>query len=306
MTVYNSAFAGLSVQDIVDNTDLLSTQISENLSDAFIENYVFANGGSVNAPFFSYREQTSPFLADNPEIVAEFGDIPTSDPIWGEEKFAPIVKTAQGVRISREMLKYNSMEKVVLQVQALQNNMVRESVNTFRKAFDEANVPTQQASSAWDGAAPAIVQDIFTAKRSVASAAGDNGEKFGFNADTLVISSAMADVLISSEEIQKFYNANVAEANPVFSGVLPGRFAGLNIVTSSLLPDDSAYVLQSKAVGLYKDADPLTITPLYAEFGENTYGGSNQSWRIDAFRTRGIAVTAPKAAVKLTGLTGGE
>lgn len=59
--------------------------------------------------------------------------------------------------------------------------------------------------------------------------------------------------------------------------------------------------MQTGVAGFISDTDPLTVTPLYSESGENGYGGSRQSWRMDAFRKRIIAIDNPQSVVKVSG-----
>lgn len=307
MKTFNSAYDGLKVSDIIEDPTQFADALQQSIEGSFIEEAVFTDGGVTPVPVFSYREEVAPLgMGDSAEDVAEFADIPASNLQLGEPKVAHTVKSGLGVNISREMIKSNDMATLSRSVQALQNEMVLKSVRDFSKALNShEGIQSKQVAKAWNGKDATIIDDLLEAKETIDGAgvtADGEFHSFGYSADTLVISRSMANRIFAAEDIQKFYIGSVAGENPVYRGVLPQTLLGLNIVTSSYIDPTTAYVVQAGRVGIYRDFDPLTVTPEYAPHGENGYGGVNQAYRIDVFRNRGMAVTAPKAAVKLTGL----
>lgn len=300
-TTYNSAFDTLDLRTLVENPSTIQEYITGSLQGAFLEEAVFTNAGETSSQIISYYETMPARLADDAENVAEFAEIPTAELVRGEKKFVEAKKLAQGVRISREMIKQNSTELLQSQITALQNEIIAGSANQLTEAIEEANVNTIASAKPWSEQDATPVRDIIGARTLVSSAAYD-GHKFGFNADSLIVSQAALDNLLLSDDAQRFYIGNVASENPIYRGTQPARFNGLNIHVSSFIPDNTAYVLQSGVAGFYRDFEPFQTTDLYAENGDNGFGGSNQSFRIDAFRSRAIAVKAPKAITKITGI----
>lgn len=300
-TTYNSAFDALNVRDLVENPSTIREYIEGSLQGAFLEEAVFTNAGPTTSSRIPYYETMPARLADKAEKVAEYAEIPTSELIRGEEKIARAEKLGQGVRISREMIIQNSTELLQSQITALQNEIIAGSANQLTEAIEEANVNTIASAKPWSEQDATPVRDIIGARTLVSSAAYD-GHKFGFNADSLIVSQAALDNLLLSDDAQRFYIGNVANENPIYRGTQPARFNGLSIHVSSFIPDGTAYVLQSGVAGFYRDFIPFGTSDLYAENGDNGKGGSNQSFRIDADRSRAIAVKAPKAITKITGI----
>lgn len=293
----------LTVEQVVADPTWLAERTLENLDGAFLEEALFRNGGT-NDGVVAYREAASPFLNDDAEEVAEFAEIPISNPNVGKARSLVGVKTALGIRISREMRRENKIDQVSLQQTALQNTMMKNGVEATLAAFRNADVSELAVTGSWEQADNDPLRDILNAKRMVNSAKPDDAgknEKFGYSANAIIASESALDLLIWNERVQRLYNGNAAIENPIYKGITPGVLSGLRVITSPFLADDELYIMQTGVAGFISDTDPLTVTPLYSESGENGYGGSRQSWRMDAFRKRIIAVDNPKAVVKVSG-----
>lgn len=293
----------LTVEQVVADPTWLAERTLENLDGAFLEEALFRNGGT-NDGVVAYREAASPFLNDDAEEVAEFAEIPISNPNVGKARSLVGVKTALGIRVSREMRRENKIDQVSLQQTALQNTMMKNGVDATLAAFRNADVQELAVTGSWEQADNDPLRDILNGKRMVNSAkpegAGKN-EKFGYSANAIIASESALDLLIWNERVQRLYNGNAAVENPIYKGITPGVLSGLRVITSPFLQDDELYIMQTGVAGFISDTDPLTVTPLYSESGENGYGGSRQSWRMDAFRKRIIAVDNPKSVVKVSG-----
>lgn len=300
-----SAFGGdtITVDEAIKDPTFIPERILENLDGAFLEAALFRDGGS-NDGVVAYREAASPYLNDNAENVAEFAEIPVSDLNRGKLQKIIGVKTALAVRISWEMRRFNKIDMLSLQTTALQNTMVRNGVEAALDAFDKSGVQELAVASDWEDANADPVRDILRAKRliSLAKSPDDENALMGYKPDIIVLNEATLDLAMFSESTQKLYRGNVADQNPRYTGVSADRLAGLQIVTSPWIPEGEVYIMESGTAGFVSEAQPLTLTPLYSEGGEQTYGGPNQSWRTDAFRHRIIAVDNPLAVVKLTGV----
>lgn len=306
-----SAFGGetLTVSEMVKDPTYIPERILENLDGAFLEEALFRNGGS-NDGVVAYREAAAPYLNDNSEEVAEFAEIPVSDLNLGKLKSIIGVKNALGFRVSWEMQRFNKVDLVTLQTTALQNTMVENGVRSALAAFDAANVQTLGVTTDWEDTTASPIQDIRKAKRMISLAKSikpadepDAPDRLmGYKPDLIVLNEATLDLALFHESTQKFYNGNAALENPVYLGIQPATIGGLRVVTSAFIPEGEAYVMQSGTAGFVSEAEPLTLTPLYAEGGDNGFGGSRMSYRMDAIRHRVIAVDNPQAVVKITGI----
>lgn len=305
MSTYTSAFGQnpVTVDALVASPTMLPDMIFENLDGGFFEKAVFRDGGPNNG-IVGFNEAAAPFLNDDAEDVAEFGEIPVSAMEKGKAHALTGVKTALAIRISREMRKFNRTRDLDDQITALQNTMVRTSVKASLDAFNNANIPTLGVSAAWDNPSANPLKDLRAAKRMIRNATAPNRTDalMGYTPDTLIVSESMLEAAIDHESTQKFFIGNAAVDNPVYKGITPNILSDLRVVTSPWLQEDEVYVLQSGRVGFVSYSDELTITDLYAPGGENGHGGVNQSWRVDAFYNRVIGVDNPKAVVKLTGV----
>lgn len=298
------AFSGdtITVDAIVNDPTYIQERVLEDLDRSFLEEALFRNGGE-NQGIVAYAEAVSPFLNDDAEEVAEFAEIPLSELDHGKIKSLIGAKTALGVSVSLEQRRFNKLDQVTRQVTALKNTMVRNSVRASLRAFDSASVPTLDVGANWEDPAANPLKDIRIAKRMIREAKPEetDDQKFGYNPDTLVISESVLEAALDHENVQKFFIGNLASENPAYKGILPSALSDLRIVTSSWLQEDEIYVLESQTAGFFSDSIPLTVSELYAPHGDNGYGGTTQSWRVDAFRNRIIAVDNPKAVVKITG-----
>ncbi|AKN77527.1 hypothetical protein HO100_11350 [Corynebacterium ulcerans] len=299
-----SAYGGdtLTVDSIIKDPTWLQERTLENLDGTDLVKAIFRNGGT-NDGVVAYREAAAPFLNDDAEVVPEFSEIPVADLNQGRVKKLVSEKTGVAVRISREMIKKNKIDQVSLRQTALQNTMVKNGVEAAVKAFRAAPIQTLGVSANWGDTDASPMFDIRQAKRKVSKAKAPNQPNalMGYRADTILCSPASTDLMLFHEEVQRFYRGNAAVENPIFKGITPQTIAGLRVIESAWMPDDEIYVLQAGVAGFESVTDPLTVTPLYSEHGENGYGGANQSWRMDAFRERILAVDNPLAVVKITG-----
>lgn len=308
MPALTSAYGSnaIEVRDLINEPTWLQERILHNLEGSFLEEGIFRNAGS-NKGTLAYREAALPFLNDEPEEVAEFAEIPISNINVGEAKYLMGVKVAHGVSISYEMLTENQLDVVNKQVTALQNTMVYSGAMSVLKAFEEAPVQSMAVTVDWEQEKANVMKDIRAAARMVSSAAPEGaskGKKFGYRADTLLMSDSTVELALGSESVQKFYNGNLAAENPLYKGITPAVIGNLRVVTSPFIPDGEAYVLQSDIAGFVSDTMPLTVTDMYSPHGDNGFGGATMSWRIDAFRKRIIGIDNPKAIVKITGIGG--
>lgn len=301
------AFSGetLTVDAMVKDPTYIKERILEDLDGAFLEEALFRDAGT-NDGIVAYSEAVAPFLNDDAEVVAEYAEIPLSNMDAGKVKSLIGHKTALGVSVSLEQRRHNKLDPVVRQVNGLKNTMVRTSVRASLAAFANAEIPTLNVGTNWEEPTANPLGDIRAAKRMISQAKPETDDQalFGYKPDTLVIAESTLEAALEHDATQKFFIGNMAVENPVFKGITPGVLSQLRVVTSSWLEEDEIYVMEAQTAGFYSDSIPLTVSELYSPHGDNGFGGATQSWRVDAFRTRIIAVDNPKAVVKIEGALG--
>lgn len=305
MGAVTGAFSGetITVDAMVKDPHYIQERVLENLDKTFLEEALFRDGGA-NEGVVAYAEAVAPFLDSNAEDVAEFAEIPIGNVDLGKVRSLIGHKVAKAISVSEEMRRFNKIDQVNKGVTALQNTMIHSSVRAALQTFESANVPTLTVGTPWDGSGANPLADLRAAKRMVSQAKTEDGRLFGYSPDTLVIAESTLEAALDSEAAQKFFIGNLANENPSYLGITPQSLVNLRIVTSKWLEEDEIYLMEAGTAGFYSDSIPLTVSELYAPNGDNGYGGSTQSWRVDAFRTRIMAVDNPKAVVRIENALG--
>ena len=300
----------LTVSQLVKSPTLIPKRIlsmmdQEFLSDSVLRKASDAPGGSV-----LYFESTPLFSADDPAILDEFGEIPTTHGSLGTPLVARVVRRALGLRVSKTMIDRNNLDAVNTQITQIRNTMVRAWEDAlFSAVVANASVQSITTGTAWSAASATHIRgDINAAKYLLKKAAADTAgkQKFGYVADTLIISTETEQDFLDSDEVNNVYLGNIASESIKYKGVLPKKFNGLDVLVSwrmSAYFPDGAMVLQRKVFGGVSDERPLQATPLYGE-GNGPNGGPTESWRTDVTRASAIFLDQPKAVVMIHGVNG--
>ncbi|OQQ28707.1 phage major capsid protein [Prescottella equi] len=298
---------GITVSDLVANPMFVPTKLKELMENQFISEALFRNAGSNKSSIVKFTEGDPTFLEGDVQDVAEFGEIPVSHGRRGEPRIAIATKRALGVRISKEMQDENDIDAANKQMTGLRNTFVRANDRAAKAVLMSSAVPTMPVSKAWDDVASKPRTDIVNAVDEISNAApneaqgGSEDEYFGFEPDTIVVNTGLLATLMDNEDILKVYQGNIADQNIAYTGALPAKIYGLNVIQSRTFPRDRALILQRGVAGFYSDSRPLTFTALYPE-GGGPNGGPTETWRSDASIKRAIGLDQPKAALWLTGL----
>lgn len=294
----------ITVNDLIGNPLLVPTKIKELMLNQFISEALFRNAGANANGLVMYHEGHPTFLESDIQDIAEGAEIPIAAGARGVPIVARATKRGLGVRVSLEMIRENNVGEVQRQITQLRNTFVRADDRVARTMLQSSPVPTL-AGSNWDDAVNGNPRlDLALAIREVTEAApaGASAEEWsGFMPDTIVMNPGMLPLLLDNEKFLKVYQGNVAGESLAYTGALPSRIFGLQVIQSMAWPTDEVTVLQRGVVGFYSDTWPLEITGLYPE-GNGPLGGPTQSYRCDATHKRAIALDQPKAAIRLTGL----
>ncbi len=179
------------------------------------------------------------------------------------------------------------------------NTLVRGWDRLFFNAL--LNHPQVQALTGgnWFTAPTTIRSDIAEAVRLISAAAHSTTEpdsRYEYVGDTLVINQTTASEFIDSDEVnQVFAGSPLADEQLRYTGKMPKKFFGLNVIRSWQVPDNTAIVLMRRRVGFISDERPMRATPMYEDRPRET-------WRSDFTRSSVVAIDNPKAAVKITGI----
>lgn len=284
---------------------VISMMDNEFLVDSVLRSASDAPGGTV-----LYHESTPLYAADDPAILDEFGEIPVTHGSLGTPLVARVVRRALGLRVSKTMIDRDNIDAVNTQVVQIRNTMIRAWEDAFFSAIiANASVQVISTDQAWGASGSHIRADVNAAKYLVKLAAADAAgkQKFGYIADTLIISAETETDFLNSNEVSTPYVGNIADENLKYTGKLPNKFLGLDVLVSWRLGayfPSGAIVCQRKILGGISNERPLQATPLYGE-GGGPNGGPTESFRTDVTRASAIFIDQPKAVVLIAGVNGG-
>jgi len=271
----------------------LTTLINITTLPRFVSRYLFrsaaASGGAV-----LYNVSTTPQAFIDPDPNRQPGDIAN-----GAE--FPIVNVADLPEQVATVKHYGGMFPVTYTesrranydvisrgLTKLGNTLVKLSDARAIAAFN-ANpaIPRVPAAATWDSAGQKAIQDILAGILAVENA------DMGYNADTLLLHPSTAGLLLGNPDvIARMPRENVAY-NPLFFQQLPS-IMGLNIVTTTQQPRQSAIICGSQTVGAVAEEIPQ-YARVVDEARVETYWV--QSARLDI-----PVVTDPLAAYVITGV----
>lgn len=300
----------LTVSMMLKSPTLIPKRILRLLDSAFLVDAVLRNAEDAPSGTVLYFESTPLFATDNPTILTEFGEIPVTSGSLGTPKVSRVVRRAFGLRVSKTMIDRNNTDLVNVQVTQIRNTMIRAWEDAFFSAVvANAGVQVISTDQSWQSASSHIRQDINAAKFLVKTAAADAGgqQRFGYQADTLVISDVTEADFLNSTEINAVYQGNTADESLKYTGKLPNKFLGLDVVVSwrmSAYFPSGAMVMQRKVFGGVSDERPMSATPMYGE-GGGPNGGPREAFRTDVTRASAIFFDQPKAVCLIAGVNGG-
>lgn len=302
----NSAFdvlSGLTVEEALANPHFMPELLLEELNGEEVQKMFFRDV-TVNSNIIAFRESLPSYLEDDVERVAEFGEIPVSDPTAGELKTVPVEKLGIAIRVSWEQRNDNDMDAVRRELEARKNTILRSQARAAISALNGAGIQEHQVTTAWDQQGSNPAADFLDAAEIILGAEDGDGHYYGYQPNVLLIHPMTLNLLKRNEEVQKLYIGNMASENPLFKGVSeePLMFGNVQVVKSFFVPKGEAYLGQEQTAGFMGQREPAWTSDFYEERGQSGRGGANMSYRSDYVHRRGFAVDGPKSLVKLTGL----
>ena len=306
MTTINSAFdrlSGLTVDEMLANPTILPGIFRESFEGEEAHRLFFRTIPSASNVVGYYDAQAN-FLEDDVQNVAEFGEIPVSDPTGGELQTLKLEKNGIGIRVSWEQRNDNDVDAVRREMVARQNTLRRKDGRDALAALSAAKVQTFAATTAWnqDGSNPA--SDMLDAIELIQGAEDSNGNYFEYEPNVLWINPMTLTALKRNAEVQKLYIGDMAHENPLFTGIAaePLLFGDLQVVKDFTVPKGEAYLGVEGISGFMAQREDRQVTDFYSERGDSQLGGANMAFRSDAVHRRGFGVDNPKSVVKMTGL----
>jgi hypothetical protein len=301
----------LTVSMMLKSPTLIPKRTLQDIDQMFLVHDVLRKASDAPSGAVVYFESTPLFTDDDPAILDEFGEIPTTNGSLGTPLMVRTVRRALGLRVSKQMIDRNNVDAVNTQITQIRNTMVRAWEDAFFSAL-VANVSVQVLTTdkSWQASDSHIRTDVNAARYLIKNAASDSAgkQKFGFVADTLVISTETETDFLDSAEVATPYVGNIASENLKYTGKLPNKFLTLDVLVSwrlSAYAPSAALVCQRNVIGGLSDERPLQSTPMYGE-GNGPNGGPREAFRCDITRQSAIFIDQPKAACFIAGVNGGS
>lgn len=305
-----------TVSQMMKRPTLVPGMVVQAVKDNLIADLLLRQGPSAPGGAVQYQEQVAFAAARSAEIIAEFGEIPTTQSDVSMPVVAATQKRGLGLKVSKEMETRNDTGRVAQEVALARDSMIRTWNQVFFLAVYRSGMltmPTSKiATGGWmtdvvpsAGLTPTagIRKDIATAQYTMASqtiqgAVGN--DKYGFIPDTLVVNPALMPFLLDSEEVNKvFMNSPATTISPRFTMAYPTKFGNLDIVQSWEILPNHAMVLKRKTLGFISEEWPLSGSPMEYTQREQTYS--------TYFTRRALnAIDTPKSCVLINGVMSGN
>jgi len=284
--------------------------VKDNLiADLLLRKGPAAPGGAVQ-----YQEQVAFASARSAEIIAEFGEIPTTQGDMTMPVVAATQKRGLGLKISKEMETRNDVGRVQMEMGLVRDAMIRSWNAVFFLAVYRASVLTmnasRQATGGWTtdvvpsaGLTPtagirkdiANAQDLM-ANQQIQGAVGN--DRYGLIPDTMIVHPSLMPILLDSEEVNKvFMNSPATTISPRYQLAYPTKFGTLDIVQSWEILPNHVMVLKRGNLGFISDEWPLSGSP-------TQYHEEEQSYNTYFTRRALNAIDTPKACVLINGVQG--
>lgn len=289
----------ITVNDMMKDPTWIPRIVLDLMANQFIGDELLRQGPSAQSGAVVWREPVPLFSADDQEIIAEYGEIPGAENLIGGLYSAHTTKRGLAVKVSQEMRDRNETGVLRDYMQQVSNTIVRGWNQLFFNAL--LNHPTVQTLTGgnWVTAPTTIRSDIAEALRLIADAKYDSNDpdsRYGYSGDTLLINHMTASEFLDSDEVnQVFAGSPLADEQLRYTGKMPKKFFGLNVLKSFQVPDNTAIVLMRKRIGFYSDERPMRGTPMYAD-------PPREQWRADFTRRSVAAIDNPQSGVIITGI----
>jgi hypothetical protein len=266
------------------------------MNQGFLADAVLRHVGSAPAGVVRYQS-TTPLYADSAITDrAEFGEVQVARTSLGDMNVAYSVEKALAVIISDEDQRRSSVDKLQIRMQQVKNTMLRAWDDVFLNAVvTNSGVLSQGISAGWYIAGTDIRGDILGGMQLIESAVDANGSVLGYEADTLIVNRAAKFNIIRSTQFNtEYYGGDIADQNLRYTGKLPQKIMGLNVLVSPRVPANKAILMQSNASGFIADELPLQATPLYRDEPRKVS-------RSDVQRASAVGIDQPKSVCIIHG-----
>ncbi len=308
MPTYPGNSPQLTVSALLKQPEILSRDLVNLTYKGFVADRLLVKGTPemVAGGAMRYQEDESIFLDRDAEEAATRGFWPRTG--WSEAiKTAAVKEFGLEVVINYLAIRRNARPQLTIAQRKLANNIVK-FVDTQAMAMIEASAGTSQAATAvWTTVGTDIILDLGKAQETIETQ--DNGYQ-GFDGATLVLHSNMRDSLHNNTALRAALPRESADSQVRTGELFP--FMGLRaIIFTPRITSTIALVLDTTVAGVIADEQPAPDEGFVAfDPGDGkppiwvqVYDEKGSRDKIIAGgRWPAMALTAPKAVVKITGV----
>jgi hypothetical protein len=268
------------------------------VSDQLLTQRFRSQGGAV------LYEMTEPFVSDRTATAVSAGsEYPYANLPTGTAAIAAISKWGQKVLLTDEEIARNAYAGAAVdrQLRKVVNTVIQQvdsiTMSAIASAVTNSFNVTGSGGGVWTGATPTILRDILRAKAVILAL------NLGYDPDTVVLNDTQYAYAMTDTNITNAWRRETTD-NPVYTGEVV-RIAGLAVIVSPNLPANTAYVLDSKALGGMADetdgAPGYSVSDLAVQV-KSIRRDEQDAWDLQARRKTVPVVQEPGAAVKLTNI----
>jgi hypothetical protein len=290
----------VTVNDLLKDPLTIPQLILDMTRNEFIVDSVLRNGGAATSGAVRYAESTPLYADDFPEIRPEFGEVPVVPTSVGIPRVVFTHERAMAIMVSDEMRRRQATDPVARQLQQVKNTMVYSWNTAFYSAVvANTSIQTLAVTNTWSSASATIRADIaqgmfLVENANIVSPSGVT-QWLGFEADTLIINHGTKNTLLQSSTFAAPYVGDIASENLLYTGTLPQKIMGLDVMVSRQVPAGNAIIMQRNRCGFFADELPFVAGPLYRDEPRKTF-------RSDTQRASAIGLDQPLSIVLLSGV----
>jgi len=290
----------ITVAELLKDPLTIPQLILDLTQNEFIVDSVLRNGGAATSGAVRYAESTPLYADDFPEIRPEFGEVPVVPTSIGIPRVVFTHERAMAIMVSDEMRRRQATDPVARQLQQVKNTMVYSWNTAFYSAVvANTSIQTLAVANTWASASATIRADIAQSmflieNANIVSPSGVT-QWLGFEADTMIINHGTKNTLLQSSTFAAPYVGDIASENLLYTGTLPQKIMGLDVMVSRQVPAGNAIIMQRNRCGFFADELPFVAGPLYRDEPRKT-------WRSDTQRASAIGLDQPLAIVLLSGV----
>jgi hypothetical protein len=266
----------------------------------FVVDSVLRNAGLAQSGVVRYEESTPLYADQNPEVRAEFAEVPVVPTSIGQPRAVYAHERAMAIMVSDEMRRRQIVDPVTRQLLQVKNTMVYSWNAVFMNAIlANTSVQTLAVANPWASSNATIRADLANAGFLIenANVTSVNGvvQWFGFEPDTLIVNHVTKATLLQSSSFAAPYLGDIASENLLYTGKLPNKIFNYDVLVSRQVPTGTAVLMQRQRCGFIADELPMMASPLYRD-------EPRKVWRSDVQRAAAIGFDQPLAICVMTGI----